>query len=43
VALQLRYLVRLYVKELVLKNFAGASADQLLERMVEPSFRRASE
>jgi hypothetical protein len=36
-ALQLRYLVRLYVKELVLKNFAGASSDQLLERMVELS------
>jgi hypothetical protein len=36
-ALQLRYLVRLYVKELVLKNFAGAPADQLLERMVELS------
>jgi hypothetical protein len=36
-ALQLRYLVRLYVNELVLKNFAGASADQLLERMVELS------
>ena len=36
-ALQLRYLVRLYVKELVLKNFAGASAEQLLERMVELS------
>ena len=35
-ALQLRYLVRLYVKELVLK-FAGASADQLLERMIELS------
>lgn len=34
-ALQLRYLVRLYVKELVLKNFAGLSPDQLLERMVE--------
>ena len=34
-ALQLRYLVRLYVKELVLKNFAGLSADQLLERMIE--------
>jgi hypothetical protein len=34
-ALQLRYLVRLYVKELVLKNFAGLAADQLLERMVE--------
>jgi hypothetical protein len=36
-ALQLRYLVRLYVKELVLKNFAGASAEQLLERTVELS------
>ncbi len=36
-ALQLRYLVRLYVKELVLRNFAGLSADQLLERMVELS------
>jgi hypothetical protein len=36
-ALQLRYLVRLYVKELVLKNSAGASADQLRERMIELS------
>lgn len=36
-ALQLRYLVRLYVKELVLKNFAGMSSDQLLERMIELS------
>jgi hypothetical protein len=36
-ALQLRYLVRLYVKELVLRNFAGASAEQLLERMIELS------
>jgi hypothetical protein len=36
-ALQLRYLVRLYVKELVLKNFAGLPSDQLLERMVELS------
>ncbi len=34
-ALQLRYLVRLYVKELVLKNFAGVSPEQLLERMIE--------
>jgi hypothetical protein len=34
-ALQLRYLVRLYVKELVLKNFVGLPADQLLERMIE--------
>jgi hypothetical protein len=36
-ALQLRYLVRLYVKELVLKNFPGVSAEQLLERMIELS------
>jgi hypothetical protein len=36
-SLQLRYLVRLYVKELVLKNFAGLPADQLLERMIELS------
>ena len=36
-ALQLRYLVRLYVKELVLKNFTGVSAEQLLERMIELS------
>jgi hypothetical protein len=36
-ALQLRYLVRLYVKELVLRNFAGVPAEQLLERMVELS------
>ena len=36
-ALQLSYLVRLYVKELVLKNFAGLPADQLLERMIELS------
>jgi hypothetical protein len=36
-ALQLRYLVRLYVKELVLKNIAGLPGDQLLERMVELS------
>jgi Histidine kinase-, DNA gyrase B-, and HSP90-like ATPase len=36
-ALQLRYLVRLYVKELVLRNFMGVSAEQLLERMVELS------
>jgi hypothetical protein len=36
-ALQLRYLVRLYVKELVLKNFAGLPPDQLLQRMIELS------
>jgi hypothetical protein len=34
-ALQLRYLVRLYIKELVLKNFAGLPAEQLIERMIE--------
>ena len=36
-ALKLRYLIRLYVKELVLRNFAGLPADQLLERMIELS------
>ena len=47
-ALQLRYLVRLYVKELLLKNFAGLPADQLLERMIThprlfefPSWKKA--
>jgi Histidine kinase-, DNA gyrase B-, and HSP90-like ATPase len=37
--LRLRYLVRLYAKELVLRNFVGLPADQLLERMVELSLR----
>ena len=36
-ALQLRYLVRLYVKELVLRNFAGVPAEQIAERMIELS------
>jgi hypothetical protein len=36
-ALQLRYLLRLYVKELVLKNFRGLPAEQLMERMIELS------
>jgi hypothetical protein len=36
-ALKLRYLVRLYVKELVLRNFSGVHGDQLLERMIELS------
>jgi hypothetical protein len=36
-ALQLRYLVRLYVKELVLKNFAGLAAEQVADRMIELS------
>ncbi len=30
--IQLRYLVRLYVKELVLKNFRGLPAERLMER-----------
>src|SRR5271169_179179 len=33
--LQLRYLVRLYVKELVPKNFRGLPAERLMERMIE--------
>lgn len=33
--LKLRYICRLFAKELVLKNFVGISPDQLLERMVE--------
>ncbi|MBI3372627.1 MAG: ATP-binding protein [Betaproteobacteria bacterium] len=36
---KLRYLVRLYAKELVLRNFVGLPAEQLLERMVELSLR----
>jgi hypothetical protein len=36
-ALQLRYLVRLYVKELVLKNFTGLPVEQVMERMIELS------
>jgi len=36
-ALQLRYLVRLYVKELVLQNFVGAPPEQVAERMIELS------
>jgi Histidine kinase-, DNA gyrase B-, and HSP90-like ATPase len=38
-SLKLRYLIRLYAKELVLRNFVGLPADQLLERMVELSLR----
>ena len=38
-SLKLRYLIRLHSKELVLKNFVGLPADQLLERMVELSLR----
>ena len=36
-ALKLRYICRLYSKELVLKNFPGLRPDQLLERMLEIS------
>ena len=35
--LKLRYLVRLYAKEMVRKNFPGLPADQLLERLIELS------
>src|SRR6266404_442444 len=38
-SLKLRYPVRLYSKELVLRNFLGLPPDQLLERMVELSLR----
>jgi hypothetical protein len=38
-SLKLRYLIRLYCKELVLRNFVGLPPDQLLERMVELSLR----
>ena len=38
-SLKLRYLVRLYAKELIMRNFAGMPADQLLERMIELSLR----
>ena len=34
-AQQLRYIARLFVKELVLRNFPGASPPELLERMLE--------
>jgi hypothetical protein len=36
-ALKLRYLVRLYAKEMVQKNFPGLPSDQLLERLIELS------
>lgn len=36
-ALKLRYIARLFAKELVLKNFPGLPADKLLERMIELS------
>jgi len=34
-ALKLRYICRLYSKELVIKNFPGARGEELLERMIE--------
>lgn len=36
-ALKLRYICRLYAKELVLKNFPGLRPEELLERMLEIS------
>ena len=36
-ALKLRYICRLFVKELVYQNFPGCPAEQLLERMIELS------
>jgi hypothetical protein len=36
-SLKLRYLCRLFAKELVFRNFPGYSPDQLLERMIELS------
>ena len=36
-ALKLRYLVRLFAKEMVRKNFPGLPADELLERLIELS------
>ena len=36
-ARQLRYILRLYAKELVLSNFAGYDPDQMLERIIELS------
>ncbi len=36
-ALKLRYLARLFAKELVLRNFPGQPAESLLERMIELS------
>lgn len=36
-SVKLRYLTRLFAKEMVQKNFPGLPADQLLERMIELS------
>jgi hypothetical protein len=34
-ALKIRYIARLFAKELVCKNFKGIPPDELLERMIE--------
>ena len=34
-ARKLRYICRLFAKELVIRNFPGIPPDQLLERMIE--------
>ena len=34
-AVKIRYISRLYAKELVLKNFPGLPPDQLIERLIE--------
>jgi hypothetical protein len=36
-SLKIRYICRLFAKEMVQKNFPGSSPDQLLERMIELS------
>jgi hypothetical protein len=36
-AVKIRYICRLYAKELILRNFVGAPNDQLLERLIELS------
>jgi len=36
-ALKLRYICRLFAKEMAIRNFPGYSSDQLLERMIELS------
>ena len=36
-SLKIRYICRLFAKEMVQKNFLGSSPDQLLERMIELS------
>jgi hypothetical protein len=38
-ALKLRYITRLFCKELVLRNFAGMAPTELLERLIELTLR----